>query len=204
MIFISISFQLCLGRSLSFEIPAGVGDDLFTVDSNRGIVTTRGTIDRETKDVYMIPIYVTESVASDFGSSFTYSKTNKNALTLFDVATLVIKINDVNDHVPEFRPGTCYPLAIPENHEAAIIHTVVATDLDEGLNGDITYTITGRIYSFAYHQVNKYPFHCRIAVDCIEIDTLNKSHALYSMFFCRLLQAGISEINSASTCTQVN
>lgn len=141
-------FYVRSGRSLLFEIPAGVGDDLFTVDSNRGTVSTRGTIDRETKDVYMIPIYVTESVVNDFGSSFAYSKANKNAFTLYDVATLIIKINDVNDHAPEFRPGTCYPLAIPENHEAAIIHTVVATDLDEGMNGDIIYTITGKIYSF--------------------------------------------------------
>ncbi|XP_055296378.1 protein dachsous [Sitodiplosis mosellana] len=137
------SYHTDSGRSLLFEIPAGVGDDVFTVDSSRGIVTTRGSIDRESKDVYMIPIYVTEAAATEFGNSFSYSKTNRNAMTLFDVATLVIKINDVNDHAPEFRTGTCYPLAVPENHEATIIHTVVATDLDDGLNGDIIYTITG-------------------------------------------------------------
>lgn len=45
-----------------------------------------------------------------------------------------------------FLVGTCYPLAVPENQEAAIIHTVVATDLDEGQNGDIIYTITGKIH----------------------------------------------------------
>lgn len=136
------------GRSLMFEIPAGVGDDMFAVDSSRGIVTTRGAIDRETKDVYVIPIYVTEAAAIDFSSSFSYAKSSKNAMTLYDVATLVIKINDVNDHAPEFRPGTCYPLSVPENHETAIIHTVVATDLDDGLNGDIIYTITGKTFIF--------------------------------------------------------
>lgn len=129
-----------------YEIPAGVGDDLFVVDSNRGIVTTRGTIDREIRDVYMIPVYVTEAPINEFANSFSYSKvaaTSKSASALFDVATLVIKINDINDHAPEFRPGTCYPLAVPENNEAAIIHTFVAIDLDDGQNGDITYTITG-------------------------------------------------------------
>lgn len=93
----------------------------------------------------MIPIYVTEAASNDFGDSFTFAKANKNAAKLFDVATLVIKIVDVNDHAPEFRPGTCYRLSVPENHEAAIIHTVVATDLDEGLNADIIYTITGNL-----------------------------------------------------------
>lgn len=141
-----------------YEIPSGVGDDLFAVDPSRGIVTTRGNIDRESRSLYMIPIYVTEaSSMNDFTNHFGYSKPNKNVVTmstaataaatatsLFDVATLVIKINDVNDYAPEFRRGTCYPLAVPENHEAAIIHTVVATDLDEGQNGDIIYTITGK------------------------------------------------------------
>lgn len=134
-----------------YEIPAGVGDDLFVVDSNRGIVTTRGNIDRESRSMYMIPIYVTEaSTVSEFTNNFGYSKSNKNAAItaaatarLFDVATIVIKIEDRNDHVPQFRPGTCYPLAIPENHETSIIHTVIATDFDEGPNGDIIYTITG-------------------------------------------------------------
>lgn len=97
-----------------YEIPAGVGDDLFTVDSSRGIVTTRGNINRESRAIYMIPIYVTEMAAiNDFTNNFGYSKTNKNAVatasavasgpTLFDVATIVIKINDVNDHAPMFQ-----------------------------------------------------------------------------------------------------
>lgn len=128
-------------RNLLFEIPAGVGDDLFIVDSSHGIVTTRGPIDREVNNIYTIPIYVTEAATSDFGNS--YSKLNKN--TMFDVSTLVIRINDVNDHAPEFRLGTCYPLAVPENHEPTIIHTVVATDLDDESNSEITYTITGNI-----------------------------------------------------------
>lgn len=172
-----------------FEIPAGVGDDLFTVDSSQGIIKTRGPIDRETKDVYMIPIYVTETASS--GNSFTYAKGNKNLETLFDVATLVININDVNDHAPEFRPGTCYPLAVPENHEAAIIHTVVATDLDEGLNGDIIYTITGTIFFLfitSIKSINIYFIYLTssyfIVVDCIEIDTtFNNNKNKIILFF---------------------
>lgn len=62
----------------------------------------------------------------------------------FDIATIVIKITDVNDHAPEFRPGSCYPLSVPENSDLAVIHTVVATDLDEGANGEIIYSIVGK------------------------------------------------------------
>lgn len=72
------------------------------------------------------------------------AKSSKTYKSQFDVATIVIRITDVNDHAPEFRPGSCYPLAIPENNDLSIVHQVVATDLDEGPNGDITYSITGK------------------------------------------------------------
>lgn len=78
------------------------------------------------------------------------SNKNKNLINLqFDVATIVVRVTDVNDHAPEFRPGSCYPLAIPENSDFSIIHTVIATDLDEGANGDISYSIIGE---FAYTE----------------------------------------------------
>jgi protocadherin-16/23 len=56
---------------------------------------------------------------------------------------VAVRVIDVNDHTPEFRPGTCYPVAVPENSDLAVIHTVVATDLDIGPNGEVTYSITG-------------------------------------------------------------
>lgn len=133
------------GGNLTYEIPQGIADDCFTVDSLRGIVTTKGSFDRETKDSYTVPIYVMEAMTSQFKSgSASSGKPGKLFKTQFDVATIVIRINDVNDHAPEFRPGSCYPLAIPENSDLSIIHRVVAIDLDEGQNGDITYSITGK------------------------------------------------------------
>lgn len=141
------------GGNLTYEIPKGIADDCFTVDSLRGIVTTKGTFDRETKDLYTVPIYVMESMTTQFKSSATgtggsaggnnANGNSKLSKSQFDVATIVIRITDVNDHAPEFRPGSCYPLAIPENSDLSIIHQVVATDSDEGPNGDITYSITG-------------------------------------------------------------
>lgn len=64
----------------------------------------------------------------------------------FDTTTLIVKISDINDHAPQFRPGSCYPLSVPENSDLAIIHTIVAMDLDDGPNGAIIYSITGNTY----------------------------------------------------------
>lgn len=131
---------------MTYEIPRGIADDNFAVDSLRGIVTTKGTFDREIKDLYTIPIYVMEAaVSSQFKSTGMNGskKAGKFYKAQFDMATIVVRVLDINDHTPEFRPGSCYPLSIPENSESSIIHRVVATDLDEGLNGEITYSITG-------------------------------------------------------------
>jgi protocadherin-16/23 len=135
------------GGNLTYEIPKGIADDSFTVDPLRGIVTTKGTFDRETKDMFTVPIYVMESMTTQFKAGAN-GKSNK-LKSQFDVATIVIRITDVNDHAPEFRPGSCYPLAIPENSDLSIVHQVVATDLDEGPNGDITYSITGMKIRFS-------------------------------------------------------
>lgn len=114
------------GRSsnLSFHIPRGIAEDKFSVDREKGTVTLVGSLDRELVDHYVIPVYVTDKAQ-------------------YDVATISVRVTDVNDHAPEFRPGACYPLTVPENSDLAVVHTVTATDHDAGANGEITYSITG-------------------------------------------------------------
>lgn len=97
--------------------------------------------------------FKTTTVANGGSSGSGIAKSGKLYKSQFDVATIVIRITDINDHAPEFRPGSCYPLAIPENSETSVVHRVVATDLDEGPNGDITYSITGTIGIFAYKRL---------------------------------------------------
>lgn len=91
-------------------------------------------MDHETKNHYLVSIYVTDSAKS---GNKTPSKTQ------FDVTMLSVMVTDINDHAPEFRSGSCSPLSIPENNELAVVHTIVAMDLDSGNNGEITYSITG-------------------------------------------------------------
>lgn len=100
-------------------------DEKFAVDATQGTITLTDTLDRETRDHYVIPVYVTDTLS-------------------YDVATVSIHVTDVNDHAPEFRPGACYPLTVPENSDFAVVHTLTATDPDSGANGEITYSVTGK------------------------------------------------------------
>lgn len=100
------------------------------MDPHTGVVTVRAPLDRETRDLYMVPVYVT-------------SPSRRPGSSQVDVTTVAVRVMDVNDHAPEFGTGTCYPVAVPENSDLAVIHTVVATDLDSGPNGEVTYSITG-------------------------------------------------------------
>lgn len=118
-------------ENITYSIPKGVADDAFTVDPIRGIVTTSKQLDRETQDLYLIPVYAQEY------RSFESSQMN------YGITTIVVRIMDINDHKPIFGQESCNTLLVPENSETGIIHTVLAYDLDYGVNSEITYSITG-------------------------------------------------------------
>nr|CAD7198839.1 unnamed protein product [Timema douglasi] len=114
------------GGNLTYSVPPGAAEDRFTVDARSGVVSVRAPLDRETRDRYALPVYV-----------------SNGAHAHGDLATVWVRVTDVNDNPPVFRPGACYPLAVPENSDLAVIHTVVAVDKDIEGNGEITYTIAG-------------------------------------------------------------
>ncbi|XP_044255905.1 protein dachsous [Tribolium madens] len=117
------------GGNITFYIPQEIADGAFQIDPTSAVITTSKYLDRETKNTYTLPIYVIDNTTP--------------GKTLFDVATIIIEITDVNDNAPEFKINSCYRLYVPENNDIAVIHTVVAKDLDVGPNGEITYSITG-------------------------------------------------------------
>lgn len=121
------------GGNITFNIPSGIAENHFKIDSQTGLIATAAKLDREQREKYIIPIYVSDE---HFGQKITKR-------TQFDVATLHVTVTDVNDHAPEFRLGSCYPLNIPENNDFAVVHTMVASDLDSGKNGQIVYSVTG-------------------------------------------------------------
>ena len=117
--FVSFLFS----ANVSFHIPGGAAADMFGV-SKSGVVFLREELDREQVPRYYVPIL---------------AKSNK----LLDLTTLEVIVVDENDNPPEFRPGTCYTLAVPENEDSSVIHTVAAVDADEGNNGELIYSIVG-------------------------------------------------------------
>lgn len=83
-------------------------------------------LDREEQESYIITVYVHDGAFP----------------ARYDTATVIVGLTDINDNSPVFY-DSCYPLFVPENSDLAVIHTVVAEDLDVGSNGDVTYSISG-------------------------------------------------------------
>lgn len=72
-----------------------------------------------------------------------------NKLLLFsliqkDESTVVITIEDVNDHAPEFTKSN-YEFHVMENVTIRqIVGRVTALDKDDGINGKLTYSLSGK------------------------------------------------------------
>eukprot|EP00058_Branchiostoma_floridae_P002319 XP_002587807.1 hypothetical protein BRAFLDRAFT_92256 [Branchiostoma floridae] len=98
----------------------------FQVNGDSGIVSLAGALS------YEVGQYVLELQATDRGLP-------PQSATL----TLTVTVRDVNDHAPVFSSSS-YSTAIPESQPVNDqFFSVTATDEDAGLNGLISYSITG-------------------------------------------------------------
>lgn len=71
-----------------------------------------------------------------------YVQDNGNPV-LYDMATIIINVTDINDNSPVFKENEIF-IEIPENTVQDAIHKFVAHDADEGENGRVTYSITSK------------------------------------------------------------
>lgn len=133
-----------IAGNVSFGIPSNAASDKFSVLPS-GLVTLRGPLNREEVSRYSVPILARSS-------------------KLLDIATLEVVVMDENDNSPEFRPGSCYTLAVPENQGTAVIHTIAAADLDEGKNGEIYYSIVGKRSRWNIPSVGRSLYRARLQV----------------------------------------
>ena len=56
---------------------------------------------------------------------------------------MVVRVNDINDNTPEFSSDTYSSTHEEDNVSGLVVAVVIATDRDEGTNGEVEYTITG-------------------------------------------------------------
>lgn len=102
------------------------GNDLrqFSVGTDSGVISVIRMLDREDLTRYQLIIR-----AEDSGG-------------LASSATVNIKVTDINDKNPEFDESDVpYVFSIEEGKSNAIVGTVHATDADEGINAEITYSL---------------------------------------------------------------
>ncbi|GAB0100467.1 Cadherin-99C [Sergentomyia squamirostris] len=106
------------------------GNDLrqFSVASDTGVISVIRKLDREDLTRYQIILR-----SEDNGG-------------LSSTATVNIRVTDINDNNPEFDEDHLpYRFKVEEGKANAIVGVVHATDADEGINADITYSLPSDI-----------------------------------------------------------
>ncbi len=116
-----------INAQLTYLIPSGLAESNFQINPNTGDISTNRTLDRESAGSWILTAYVKDGAYP----------------ALYDSTTVQITVLDVNDNAPVFQ-NPHYYLDVPENMAIDLFHTVVAEDPDSGLNGTITYSITGK------------------------------------------------------------
>ncbi|KAM3176293.1 hypothetical protein ACTXT7_006788 [Hymenolepis weldensis] len=106
---------------------------LFYLNEETGRLYAMTRFDRETRDTYQLQVVVYDASQNPLeipgGDHQTVS-----------TAVLTIKIIDINDHAPVIQETG--DLILPENKEPGFfVGQLTATDLDEGLNGEVTFNI---------------------------------------------------------------
>ena len=108
--------------------------DKFYINSTDGVIQAVEVFDREFKDNYTF---------------FVKAMDNGNPAA-FDIATIVIRIKDLNDNSPKFV-GDSYAMSLLENANISFsIGKVESTDIDLGVNGQVSYTIPNEFAGYPF------------------------------------------------------
>ncbi|XP_063705684.1 cadherin-99C [Culicoides brevitarsis] len=112
------------GDPITYSLMSGNDLRQFSVGSDSGIISVIRKLDREVLTRYQLIVK-----AEDLGG-------------LTNSATVNIKVSDINDKNPEFDEDTLpYTFSVEEGKANTTVGTVHATDGDEGINAEITYSI---------------------------------------------------------------
>ena len=160
--------------NITYFIQGGSGMSIFFIDATSGAIYANSLLDREDTDSYTLFI-----VAMDDGNPVLTSN-----------ATIEIVINDVNDNPPVFLM-VLYTNEVSENLSVGSeILIVMATDLDDGLNKEIRYSIV--------EQLNV-PFEIDDVTGNITLaTTLDRETQIFYSFSVTAYDLGSPSLNSTS------
>ncbi|XP_072040343.1 protocadherin-1-like [Amphiura filiformis] len=107
--------------------------ELQMVSATRYFLATKTELDREDVAVYNITI-----IAEDKGDPIQWRQRK-----------FAIFLDDVNDNAPFFSKPIYYTQIVENNAPDTRIETIIATDLDEGENATVVYSLPGNQHGFA-------------------------------------------------------
>uniref|UniRef100_A0A8D1QQF8 Protocadherin Fat 2 n=1 Tax=Sus scrofa TaxID=9823 RepID=A0A8D1QQF8_PIG len=112
---------------LTFNITSGNQMGVFAIHPLTGLLSTARQLDRENKDEHILEVTVLDNGEPPLRST----------------SRVVVRILDVNDNPPVFS-HKLFNVRLPERLNPVTpgpVYRLVASDLDEGLNGRVTYSI---------------------------------------------------------------
>ncbi|CAN2387309.1 Protocadherin Fat 2 [Pristimantis euphronides] len=113
---------------LSFHFSSGNSQGFFTLKPSTGLIsTTEKQLDRENREEHILEVTVSDNGAPPLQS----------------VSRVVIQVLDVNDNTPTFSQKL-FTVQLPEraaSSEPCPVYRLIAMDRDQGINGQVTYSI---------------------------------------------------------------
>lgn len=107
--------------------PPGTESGIFSLDPTSGVIRTAHLLDREAMARHLLT-----AIAVDRGNP-----------ELSATTTVIVDVEDVNDNPPRFSDDRL-ELRVPENSPVGtLVGVVSATDPDDGVNAQVTYSIAG-------------------------------------------------------------
>ncbi|XP_067220490.1 protocadherin Fat 4 [Chanodichthys erythropterus] len=129
--------DLGVNSQLTYSIESGNDQSLFSLHSN-GTFQILEDLDREVKSQYMLKVI---AVDSGFPS-------------LTSTGTLVIVVDDVNDNAPIFDNDTFNSHILEDSPVGTFFCRITASDLDEGTNGQLRYSLEGPDVPFSINETS--------------------------------------------------
>ena len=110
---------------LRYSILAGNLDSAFLLDERSGLISLQDHLDREVTAGYSLSLRAVDQGSPQFTAH----------------TELLIRIEDVNDHIPEFESNVFHASILEQSGTGTLVAVVEARDADVGTNANLTYSI---------------------------------------------------------------